>query len=423
MVAGFRTMAISARALKAAPVYLLGACVILVVYGFLFPVLNWPDEYRNVLLLHEGRESGYALIYGHFARLVVAVGHALFRVNDLTDVLGSVRQSGGFQMINGDLRYKVIAGVPSVYYFAKLSNLILSGLFAAAMLLYLARVGTQSESRDRDVRVFLLSLCFPSVAYSVMQLSTDILFLLFSLVPFFLRGRKSSIAFATAMALLVVEDRSFLLLSAFVLLKEIYGALLFQRIVTASWRRRLGWMVLFSAGSIAAAYLVSRLLSDPQFLNLFVPGLGNSVSLALEYTHGKSYNIVVSLVVFYAGFIILPSATELFAAMLPLYLVLLFVFYRFLVYCLSGSYGEAGTRAFIALLAVLTVFFFLTGVVHVFESGRYYLYLVPYVVHALLSGAIRVRGAGALKPEWVMQFGFVLIAVAVTALAYLPPSR
>ena len=416
-------MAISARSLKAAPVYLLGACVILVVYGFLFPVLNWPDEYRNVQLLQEGRESGYALVYGHFARLVVAGAHALFSLNELTDVLGSVQQSSGFQMINGDLHYKAIAGVPSVYYFAKLSNLVLSGLFAVAMLLYLSRAGGPSQSRETDVRVFLLSLCFPSVAYSVMQISTDILFLLFSLVPFFLRGRKSSIVFAMAMALLVVEDRSFLLLSAFVLLKEIYGALLFQRIEAANWKRRLGWLALFSAGSIAAAYLAYHLLSNPWLLNLFVPGLGNTVSLALEYTHSKSYNIVISLIVFYAGFIILPSATEFFAAMLPLYMILLFVFYRFLVYCLSGSYGEAGTRAFIALLAVLTVFFFLTGVVHVFESGRYYLYLVPYVVHALLSGAVRFRGAGALKAEWVMQFGFVFIAVSVTLLAYLPPSR
>ena len=86
-------MAISARSLKAAPVYLLGACVILMVYGFLFPVLNWPDEYRNVRLLQEGRESGYAFIYGHFARLVVSAGaHTLFGLNELTDVLGSVRQ-------------------------------------------------------------------------------------------------------------------------------------------------------------------------------------------------------------------------------------------------------------------------------------------------------------------------------------------
>ena len=416
-------MAISARSLKAAPVYLLGASVILVVYGFLFPVLNWPDEYRNVLLLQEGRESGYALIYGHFARLIVAGAHALFDLNELADVLGSVQQSSGFQMINGDLHYRSIAGVPSVYYFAKLSNFILTGLFAAAMLLYLSGAERQSPSRVEDVQVFLLSLCFPSVAYSVMQISTDILFLLFSLVPFFLRGRKSSIIFAMAMALLVVEDRSFLLLSAFVLLREFYGALLFQRIETTQWKKRLGWLVFFSAASIAAAYLVSHLLSNPWFLNLFVPGLGNTVSLALEYTHSKSYNIVISLIVFYAGFIILPSATEFFVAMLPLYIVLLFVFYRFLAYCLSGSNGEAGTQAFIALLAVLTVFFFLTGVVHVFESGRYYLYLVPYVVHALLSGAMRIRGAGALKAEWVLQFGFVLIAVAVTLLAYLPPSR
>lgn len=416
-------MAISARSLKATPVYLLGAGVILLIYGFLFPVLNWPDEYRNVLLLQEGRESGYAFVYGHFARLVIAGANALFDLNELSDALRSVQQSSGFQMIHGDLRYKTIAGVPSVYHFAKLANFILSGLFVAAMLLYLCGTGRQSASRRKDVQVFLLSLCFPSVAYSAMQISTDILFILFSLVPFFLHGRTVSIVFAMAMALLMVEDRSFLLLSVFVLLKEFYGALLFQKIETAGWKKRLGWLVFFSAWAIATAYLASHLLANPWFLNLFFPGLGNAVSLALEYTHSKSYNIATSLVVFYAGLIILPSATEFFVAMLPLYLALLFVFYRFLVFCLSGSYGQAGSDAFIALLSVLTVFFFLTGVVHVFESGRYYLYLVPYLVHALLSGAVRLRGVDALKAEWVMQFGFVLIAVSVTLLAYLPPWR
>jgi hypothetical protein len=416
-------MAINARSLKSSPVYLLGACVILLIYGFMFPVLNWPDEYRNVLLLQQGRESGYALIYGHFARLVLAVADGLFNLNELGDVLASVKQGSGYQMIHGDLRYQTIASVPSVYYFAKLANFILSGLFAAAMVLYLSRTGRQDGTPNRDVQVFLLSLCFPSVAYGVMQLSTDILFILFSLVPFFLRGRTVSIAFAMVMALLVVEDRSFLLLSAFVLLKEFYGALLSRRIAFAGWKKRLGWLAFISAASIAAAYLASMLFSNPGFLNMFFPGLGNAVSLALEYTHGKSYNIVTSLVVFYAGLIILPSATEFFTAMLPLYLILLFVFYRFLAYCLSSRYGEEGSRAFIALLSVLTVFFFLTGAVHVFESGRYYLYLVPYLVHALLSGAVRFKGTDAPRAEWTMQFGFTLIAVSVTLLAYLPPWR
>ena len=416
-------MAISTRSLKAAPVYLLGACVILMVYGFLFPVLNWPDEYRNVRLLQEGRESGYAFIYGHFARFVVAGANALFGVNELTDILAAVQQSSGFRMINGDLRYKTISAIPSVYYFVKFSNFILAGLFAAAMLLYLSRTTRKSDSRGRDIQIFLLSLCFPSVAYGVMQLSTDILFILFSLVPFFLRGRAASIVFALAMAPLVVEDRSFLLLSFFVLLKEFYSALLLQKIETVGWKKRLGWLVVVSTGAIAAAYVVFHLLVNPWFLNLLQPGLGNTVSLALEYTHGKSYNIATSLIVFYAGFILLPGATEFFVAMLPLYLALLFVFYRFLVFCLSNRYGEAGTRAFIALLSVLTVFFFLTGVMHVFESGRYYLYLVPYVVHALLSGAVRIKGINTPKAEWVMQFGFTLIAVSVTLLAYLPPLR
>lgn len=412
-------MAMSARTLNVAPVYLLGACIILLVYGFAFPVLNWPDEYRNVLLLEEGRESGYAFVYGHFTALVLAAADALFRLNDLTDVLGAVRQSSGFQMIHGNLRYTTVASVPSVYYFAKLANFILCGVFAVGMLLYLSRNRARSSSHDRDVQVFLLSLGFPSVAYGVMQLSTDILFILFSLVPFFIRGRRWSLAFAAAMALLVVEDRSFLLLSAFVLLKELYGALLARRVATASWKKRLGWLALVATGAAAAAHLAFELLAGAWFLNLVIPGLGDTVSLALQYTHSKSYNIGTSLVVFYAGFIILPGATEFFAAMFPLYLVLLFVSYRFLVYCLSGRYGEAGHAAFFALLSVLTVFLFLTGVVHVFESGRYYLYLVPYVVHALLAGAIRLKEASPLKAAWVMQFGCIFIAVSATLVAYL----
>jgi hypothetical protein len=395
-------------------VYLAAAGVILLVYGFLFPVLNWPDEYRNVHLLQEGRESGYAFIYGHFTRHVTAIADTLFGVHELTDVLGAVQPRSGYQMIHGDLHYKTIASVPSVYYFAKFANFLLAGLFAVAAVFLLR--GRQAGSAD--ARVFLLSLCVPSVAYGIMQISTDILFILFSLVPFYLRGRTAALGFAAVMALLVVEDRSFLLLSAFVLLRELYGAFLSHRIAAAGWRTRMGWLVSVSAFAMLAAVMATYWLAEPRWLNMLAPGLGDGVALALEYTHGKPYNPVVSLAVFYAGFIILPSATELFAAMLPLYLLLLYVCYRFLVFCLSAGYGEAGARAFIALLSVLTIFFFLTGVVHVFESGRYYLYLVPYMVHAQLAGAIRFKWTDALRMEWLMLYGFTLVAIAVTLLAY-----
>lgn len=409
-------MTISKAGLRSTPVYLAGACFILLVYGFLFPVLNSPDEYRNVRLLQEGSESGYAFIYGHFARFVMQAADTLFGLNELTDVLGAVQPNSGFQMIHGALRYKTISGVPAVYYFAKFANFALAGAFAAVMTIFLC--GTGRQRQDKDVRVFLLSLCFPSVAYGVMQISTDILFILFSLVPFFLRSRTASIAFAAVMALLAVEDRGFLLLSAFVLLREFYGALLFHKLARIGWKKRLGWLLFLSAAVVVAAWLAAHLFANPAFLNMFFPGLGDAIARVFEYTYSKSYNPAVSLVVFYAGFILLPGATEFFVSMLPLYLILLFVFYKFLAFCLSSRYGEAGGRAFIALLSVLTVFFFLTGVVHVFESGRYYLYLVPYLVHALLSGAVRFKGIEMFNAEGVMLSGFTLVSIAVTLLAY-----
>lgn len=409
-------MSISKASLLASPVYLAGACVILLVYGFLFPVLNWPDEYRNLQLLQEGRESGYAFIYGHFARFVMHMADALFGLHELGDVRDAVRTNSGFQMIHGALHYSSIAAVPGVYYFAKLANLALAGAFTAVLTLWLSASGRLPAGRD--VRVFLLSLCFPSVAYGIMQISTDILFILFSLLPFFVRGRTASIGFALAMALLAVEDRSFLLLAAFVLLREIYSDLLQHRIAAASPGTRLRWLLLFTVLTIVAALAVTHWLADPRWLNLLAPGLGDGVALALEYTHSKSYNPLVSLVVFYAGLIILPGATEFFVALLPLYLLLLFVFYRFLVFCLSAAYGAEGMQVYFALLSTLTIFFFLTGVVHVFESGRYYLYLVPYVVHALLSGAVRFRGVESLRAEWVLLFGSMFFALTVTLLAY-----
>lgn len=409
-------MSLSRSSLLSAPVYLAGACLILLVYGFLFPVLNSPDEYRNVRLLQEGRESGYAFIYGHFARALMQAGDTVFGLNELTDVLGAVQRSSGYQMIHGALLYETISSVPAVYYFAKFANFALAGAFAAVMTIFLC--GTGREANGKDVRVFLLSLCFPSVAYGVMQISTDILFILFSLVPFFLRSRTASVAFAVAMALLAVEDRGFLMLSAFVLLRELYGALLFHKIARIDWKQRLGWLASLSVAAIVAAYLVAHLFANPAFLNMFFPGMGDAVAVAFEYLHSKSYNPAISLVVFYAGFILLPGATEFFVSMLPLYLAMLYVFYKLLAFCLCSRYGEEGTRAFIALLSVLTMFFFVTGVLHVFESGRYYLYLVPYVVHALLSGAIRFKGAGTLKAEWVLLFGSMSSAVTVTMLAY-----
>ena len=409
-------MSLSRSGLMSTPVYLAGACAILLIYGFLFPVLNWPDEYRNVQLLQEGEHSGYAFIYGHFARGLMQLGDALFSQHELSDVLAAVRSGSGFQMIHGALHYQTIAAVPGVYYFAKFANFALAGAFAIVTTIWLC--GTSRQPAGKDVRVFLLSLCFPSVAYGVMQISTDILFILFSLVPFFLRGRTVALGFAAVMALLAVEDRSFLLLSAFVLLRELYAALLHRRIAAAGWSTRLRWLLLCVASTMVVASLATLLLADPRWLNMFAPGLGNGVALALEYTHGKSYNPAVSLVVFYAGFVILPSATEFFTALLPLYVILLFVLYRFLVFCHFARFGEDGMQAYFALLSTLTLFFFITGVVHVFESGRYYLYLVPYVVHALLSGAVRFKEVETLKAEWVLLFGSMFFAVTVTLLAY-----
>lgn len=409
-------MSLSRSGLMSTPVYLAGACAILLIYGFLFPVLNWPDEYRNVQLLQEGEHSGYALIYGHFTRALMQFADALFNQHELSDVLAAVRPGSGFRMIHGALHYQSAAGVPGVYYFAKFANFALAGAFAIVMTIWLC--GTGRRPMGKDVRVFLLSLCFPSVAYGVMQISTDILFILFSLMPFFLRGRTVVLAFAAVMALLAVEDRSFLLLSAFVLLRELYAVLLYRRIAAAGWSTRLGWLLFCVASTMVAASLATLLLADPKWLNVFAPGLGDGVALALEYTHDKSYNPVVSLVVFYAGFVILPGATEFFTALLPLYVILLFVLYRFLVFGHAARFGEDGMQAYFALLSTLTIFFFITGVVHVFESGRYYLYLVPYVVHALLSGAVRFKGAETLKAEWVLLFGSMFFAVTVTLLAY-----
>ncbi|HEY0666331.1 MAG TPA: hypothetical protein VGD24_09715 [Gallionella sp.] len=409
-------MSLSRTGLLSAPVYLAGACVILLVYGFAFPVLNWPDEYRNLSLLQQGQESGYAFIYGNFSRFIMQVVDTLSGLNELSDVLASVQPGSGFRMIHGALHYTTVAAVPAVYYVAKFANLALAGAFSVVLTLYLCGSGRLQPARD--VRVFLLSLCFPSVAYGIMQISTDILFILFSLLPFFLHSRRVALGFAVAMALLAVEDRSFLLLAAFVLLRELYGALLYDRILAAGRGLRLAWLLFFAALTILAVSLFAQLLADPKWLNMLQPGLGNGVALALEYTHSKSYNPAISLVVFYAGFIILPSATEFFIALLPLYLLLLFVFYRFLSFCLSVSHGEDGARAFIALLSVLTIFLFVTGVVHVFESGRYYLYLVPYLVHALLSGAIRFKRSVPIRAEWVLLFGFMLVSINVTVLAY-----
>lgn len=409
-------MSLSRSGLMSAPVYLAGACAILLIYGFLFPVLNWPDEYRNLRLLQEGEHSGYALIYGHFARGLMQLADMLSSQHELSDVLAVVRPGSGFQMIHGALRYQTIAAVPGIYYFAKFANFALAGAFAIVMTIWLC--GTGRQPIGKDVRVFLLSLCFPSVAYGVMQISTDILFVLFSLVPFFLRGRAVALGFAAIMALLAAEDRSFLLLSTFVLLRELYATLLYRRIAAASWSTRLGWLVFFTALTMVAASLATLLLVDPKWLNMIAPGMGNGVALALEYTHGKSYNPAISLVVFYAGFVILPGATEFFTALLPLYGILLFVLYRFLVFCHAARFGEDGVQAYFALLSTLTLFFFITGVVHVFESGRYYLYLVPYVVHALLSGAVRFKGAETLKAEWVILFGSMFFAVTLTLLAY-----
>jgi hypothetical protein len=395
--------------------YVATVLLLLSTYGFLYPALDWPDEYRNVGLLQEGEESGYALIYGNFTRTIVGLSASVAGNSSVQDAQRAVTENPSFKMVNGGLRYLTISSVPAAYYFAKLSNILLVSLFSGIVLLYLCQRGRfEGGNSSYHAQIYLLSLASPAVAYGVMQISTDILFILFSLLPFFIKTKRNSRLFALLMLPLAFEDRSFLIISLFVVLKEFLAARLLNRLSQTSSTSKVLMLLVGVSVAIFLANVVEAVLLDGMLLNAVFPGLGSVVSASLEYTHTKSFDTITSLIVFYAGIIIMPSGTELFVKYLPIYIAYIPIFYYVIRGFVRKDENETSRAGYIALLAMLMIFFFMTQAVHVFESGRYYLFIVPYCINALIEGRRFIAN------RKIMMLGtFVAIAIFSVTLAQL----
>lgn len=408
-------MSLCKSCIKNSLVYVATALLLFATYGFLYPALDWPDEYRNVGLLQEGEESGYALIYGNFTRAIIGLSSSLAGHSSVQDVQRSVTENPSFKMVSGGLRYLTISSVPFAYYVAKLSNILLVSIFSGIVLLYLCQRDRWGASNSTyNAQIYLLSLASPAVAYGVMQISTDILFILCSLLPFFIKSKRNARLFALLMLPLAFEDRSFLIITLFVILKEFLAARLMSKL---SRSRPASKILILFAGvsvSIVLANIVEGVLLDGTLLNVVIPGLGSAVSAALEYTHTKSFDTITSLIVFYAGIVIMPSGTELFVKYLPIYIAYIPIFYFIIRGFVKKDETETSQAGYIALLATVIIFFFMTQAVHVFESGRYYLFIVPYCINALME-----QRSLAANRKLMMLGVFVAIAIFSVTLAQL----
>ncbi len=382
-------MSLCKSCIKNSMLYVATVLLLLCTYGFLYPALDWPDEYRNVGLLQEGRESGYALIYGHFTRTIVGLSDSIAGNSSVQDARRSVLENPLFKMVSGGLRYLTISSVPSAYYIAKLSNILLVSIFSGFVLLYLCqRPEVSGGGSSHNAQIYLLSLASPAVAYGVMQISTDILFILSSLLPFFIKSKRNSSVFALLMLPLAFEDRSFLIISLFIVLKGFLSSRLKNKLSRSSTASKVMILLIGLCLAIVLANIVEAVLADGSLLNAMIPELGSAVSAALEYTHSKSFDTITSLIVFYAGIIIMPSGTEFFVKYLPIYIAYIPIFYYIILAFVRKSETETSEAGYIALLATLMIFFFMTQAVHVFESGRYYLFIVPYCINALIEGRL-----------------------------------
>ncbi|MDO3397945.1 hypothetical protein QWJ41_19640 [Nocardioides sp. SOB44] len=353
----------------------------LVFIAAVFPPVNWPDERRNLMLLETG-DYGWLYAVGQSALREAVSGFYL--VGPFDRVTWGVGQNVDWRYGDGSLRYLTQPlAAPLSYYVAKATNIV---IVVAAILGFRLAMGLTQSRRDQ-LNLYVLSLLLPAASYQLLQVSTDLTFILLSMGLYFITQTKLKIVFAVICCLLTVEDRSFAILACIALAYAAAPKVLLWRKI--HHRRALRLALLFGAsviGVVLGRLVASIVLDGGGLLAGFLadPSSLTSASETLAYTRAKGYNLAQSPVLLYAGLAYLPGATEYFVLLIPFYIIALPVFWRLLVFATSRT-DELGERAFYLVLSTVVVFFGMTTALHVFEHGRYYFTLAPLLVLALAS--------------------------------------
>lgn len=348
--------------------------LLLVFIGYVFPPGNWPDERRNLGIVSTG---SYGIIYGPVQHFVYRLATGFLPLQPMDSLVDRLNISPGWRAFNGAMRYDTQVGsAPASYYVAKSVNVLI--VILAVLVFRRLMVRRDPTAAPYDTRLFVVSLAMPSVCYQLMQISTDMLFLIMSVGLYFVRTRRGIAIYGLLAFVMVLEDRSFAILGATALLYAFLPTMFPARAIRKPSRRILILSVSVILGLIAGRIAGDLLLTGNSSFAQEVgsaPGF-TDLSGTLSYTYGKSFSAFKSPLVFYAGMVYLPSAGEFLFKTIPLYLVAAPVFWRLGRIAVTED-EDRGRKFFYLTTTVAFIFFCVTGATHVFEHGRYYFTMAP----------------------------------------------
>lgn len=342
---------------------------VLLIYAFLFPALNWPDENRNFFWLVTGN---YESIYATINNLFNTFFYQFFNIYNNINA-DWVYLNPEFKRGMGGLRFILLQEVPTLYYLAKIVNIIIIEIYIVIIIILTCKFKVQK------LYIPLLFIIYPSVAYNMMQISTDLLYIMACLIPFYLRNFFYNIIFTFVFLLLVQEDRGFIILAAYVFLRSLF----FLGIFDFFLKNFLNKIIFLSISYIAFIFIGSILLSVFDNLKIIEQIThSENINAQLIYSTGMSYNPILSIPLLIAGWSYFPSAGEFFYVMVPFYILFLLIITKHILYILKKNKDR---NFYSALYSSLILFAFITSLTHVFEDGRYYLFFIPFFIEFLIT--------------------------------------
>lgn len=352
--------------------------------AYFFPPLNWGDEPRNIQQLEDGN---YGFVYWRVLHFVRDIVSGFTPIGSFDADTAKLIVSNGWRPFNGSLRYNTESGdASSAYYIAKIGNLVIILVFVLAFAAW-KRAKKREPGSAGVVQTFILCLLMPAVAYQSMQISTDLLFILMSIGLYFVDSRRGRIIYSALAFVLIIEDRSFVILGVTGLAFAISPSVIRWRSVVDRPGVRAAVLAAAVLVGIAIGTMLSRnLQGGASTFAAYLSGFEGFQNIQQDVELGwtRNFNTVDGPIFLFAGLVYWPSRAEFAMYTIPLYLLALPVAWRMLKIAIIDR-TERGSRYFFLLSATLLTFFTITHTTHVFEGGRYYFTLIPLLVVAIAS--------------------------------------
>ena len=318
----------------------------IICWTYIFPALNWPDEVYKLNRL--------PLDTHVYARIMTLIGPSECDVQ--TYPIGEA----GF--LSNTLRVGT-DGPLGCYYVFKTIN--------AALFLSLVLLGCFLLRNRQAQTSFFLAMIWPSIVFYSSSINQQTVFTVVSIF-FVSRTLIANRVWPTLLfsVPLVLIDRSFIALTIFL-----------SVLTLLKWRPRAAILMLFLA--IVAIYVLRPYILGTSSAHL---GLSAGVSVGDLSEQIKRYQdpIYISVALFAISFVYLGGTNSL----LGIGVDYLFVFLFVLTSILKKS-KNLELRVYLFALGV--TYFLLIGIVPTLQTFRYYVFIMPAVIHFLVDNAARRR--------------------------------